>query len=98
MDPAGNVIVVTTVAPDSAWASPAQSLVCLRLDTTTLEILAVRHVPKADSQSTNWLASVEMVSGRHADADPLLLYTEDNRGASGLNEAQTTVRLLPLIF
>ncbi|MBI4189993.1 MAG: BNR-4 repeat-containing protein [Betaproteobacteria bacterium] len=98
LDPAGHVIVVTTVAPDPAWTSPAQNLVCMRLDAATLEILAVRHVPKADSQSANWLASVEMVSGRRAGADPLLLYTEDNRGADRVNEAQTTVRLLPLVF
>ncbi len=96
VDRGGQLIIVTTIAPELEWAHPGQHVRCLWLDPSSESITRRYLVPKERADQAAWLPSVEMRPCGVPDEPLLMLYTEGNRGEGCVNAASCSVKMMQL--
>jgi hypothetical protein len=94
IDEHGNILITTTIAPDSDWSHPGQHIRLLWWNPGTESVSHVYTVPKSDPNRAAWLASVEKTGGAPAEHPVAIMYTDGNRGQGCANDAVCNVHLL----
>lgn len=94
VDQHGQLVVVTTTAPEMGWAHPRQDLLCIWVETRSLTVTRSYMVPKESPERAAWLASVEHGHPGQAKHPLLVLYSDGNRGETCVNDARCRVRML----
>ena len=96
VDQDGQLVVVTTTAPEIGWGHPHQHLQCIWVETGSLSVTRSHMVPKESPERAAWLASVEHGHPGQARHPLLVLYSDGNRGETCINDARCRVRMLQL--
>jgi hypothetical protein len=96
VDQNGQLVIVTTTAPEMVWGHPRQHLQCLWVEPDSLTVTRSHLVPKEDPGRAAWLASVEHGHTGQAEHPLLVLYSDGNRGETCINDARCRVRMLQL--